>query len=213
MSNIGAGGALSTSPDMVGNKAPVLTSKDRRTAPRRSANRSRSPRSRPTMGSRTSGTCRRRSAATTSCRRRRTACACRSSSIAAPAKPSTFDPPQTEGVGGHARRRRLALVGRLDRAADSGRQQVAGARDVRRARHLCHPRARARRRTVLLAGRDGRRHEMSSAEHETSSSFQQELAHLPDDDPLRRGINQEPDVVRVRAARRRGPASSRDGSD
>ena len=60
MSNIGAGGALSTSPDMVGNKAPVLNVEGpkSRTAKVGRA-RSRSPRSRPTMGSRTGGTCRR----------------------------------------------------------------------------------------------------------------------------------------------------------
>ena len=61
----------------------------------------------------------------------------------------TFDPPQTEGLGGHARRRRLAVVGGLRDAAGPGRQQVAGARDVRRARHL---RRSARSRTTAGSG-------------------------------------------------------------
>jgi hypothetical protein len=82
MSNIGTGGGLSTTPDMVGNKAPCLAFEGPKSRSAKVGERSPSQPSRPTMGNRIGKTCRRGSAATTRCRPQRTACACRSSSIA-----------------------------------------------------------------------------------------------------------------------------------
>ena len=79
--------ALSTTPDMVGNKAPMLTVEGPSDAHGEGrASRSHSSPSRPTTGSRTSGRCRPRSAATTRCRTPPTACASRTSSTAGKAR-------------------------------------------------------------------------------------------------------------------------------
>ena len=163
MSNIGAGGALSTTPDMVGNKAPVLTRR-RPHEPDREGRRAaaRSPRSPPTMASRTSGTCRRRSGGNYMLPQ--TANGLRLSFFVyrGAGKAVTFDPPQTkvwedtrDGGGSPW------SAGWVVPPIPEGNIWQARA-TFARARHLCHPRARPRRRIVLLAGCDDRRHEMSS---------------------------------------------------
>ena len=114
MSNIGAGGALSTTPDMVGNKAPVLNVEgDNEADRRRSANPWRSPRSRPTTASRTTRNMPAAlRAAVTSLPQSANGLAPLVLRLSRPRRRrSTFDPPQIEGVGGHARRRWFAVVG------------------------------------------------------------------------------------------------------
>ena len=150
MSNIGTGGGLSTTPDMVGNKAPALDGR-RTEEPHGEGRRAgrRSPRSRPTMGSRTGRTCRRCSAATTSLPASANGLRLSFFVYRGPGTAVTFDPPQTEvwedtRDGGSSP---WSAGFKTPPIPDGNKWQAA--RDVRRARHL---RRSARSRTTADSG-------------------------------------------------------------
>ena len=160
MSNIGAGGALSTSPDMVGNKAPTLSVEGAKSRTAKVgepvalaaiATDDGKPNKR-NMPALLGGTYTLPQSAN----------GLRLSFFVyrGPGKAVDLRPAADQGLGRHAGRRRLTVVGGLRRASDSRGQQVAGPRDLRRAWHLRRPGAGPRRRALHLAGH----HRRSSAD-------------------------------------------------
>ena len=149
MSNIGDRRRLSTSPDMVGNKAPVLTLEGPKSRTAKVGEPVAFAAVATDDGKPNQGTCRRGSAATTRCRP--TANGLRLSFFVyrGPGAAVTFDPPQTEVWENTRDGGNSPWSAGFKTPPIPGRQQVAGARDVRRARHLRDSRARARRRSLV----------------------------------------------------------------
>ena len=145
MSNIGAGGALSTSPDMVGNKAPVLTVE----GPKNRTARVGEPLALAAVATDDGKPNKRNMPAMLGGNYilPQSANGLRLSFFVyrGTGKAVRFEPAADQGLGRHARRRRIAMVCRLDRAADSGRQPVAG--DARRSPSRA-PTSSARSRTT-----------------------------------------------------------------